>query len=374
MPWGFFFDEEGARLRACGHLPSPTPRYTRCDRWVGPVITCCLVGYCLVSTAVCQWIPDLGRVGSGDGAWPVAKSVLLFFGAILGIITGVLCVASLVRVCFVHPGRVWYSVGPPVVVQHNSSLNGHPTPSERASSASVEDTSPLVPTQPPGSSDLPPHTEPIPAPPPRQCNRCDRMKPNFAHHCRRCETCIDRMDHHCPWIGQCVGRENHKYFMLFLLYTSVTGFFITLTTMENFVNFVHEYLVLNHSSHHDGSGGNLFPPPQPNNGTLAPPSTSEPTAASDPSEEVNFVLVGAWVVATMFALLLSCFFGAVWSSALEGETQLDRRWIGWDGRPEPVDRRESPMRKYVMGRGSKLFWLVPTTPNFATDDLRIAQT
>lgn len=53
------------------------------------------------------------------------------------------------------------------------------------------------------------------------CLSCDRVKPIRAHHCRSCNRCIWRMDHHCPWIANCVGRSNHKFFLLFLLYTSL---------------------------------------------------------------------------------------------------------------------------------------------------------
>mmetsp|Transcript_42270 Transcript_42270/g.117704 ORF Transcript_42270/g.117704 Transcript_42270/m.117704 type:complete len:298 (-) Transcript_42270:59-952(-) len=46
------------------------------------------------------------------------------------------------------------------------------------------------------------------------CQKCQRERPERAHHCSSCGTCILRMDHHCPWIGGCVGWRNHKYFLL----------------------------------------------------------------------------------------------------------------------------------------------------------------
>ena len=33
------------------------------------------------------------------------------------------------------------------------------------------------------------------------------------------------MDHHCPYINNCVGRGNHRPFLLFLFWVSVTGIY-----------------------------------------------------------------------------------------------------------------------------------------------------
>ena len=55
----------------------------------------------------------------------------------------------------------------------------------------------------------------------RECSHCLVLKLEGTHHCSTCGSCIAHMDHHCPWIGQCVGQDNHKYFILFLFYTTL---------------------------------------------------------------------------------------------------------------------------------------------------------
>ena len=57
-----------------------------------------------------------------------------------------------------------------------------------------------------------------------RCAKCTLQRPDRAHHCKRCMVCVDRYDHHCDWIDNCVGRDNHKAFVLFLLYITLTIF------------------------------------------------------------------------------------------------------------------------------------------------------
>lgn len=55
------------------------------------------------------------------------------------------------------------------------------------------------------------------------CARCDAAKPERVHHCSLCDACILRFDHHCPWLGTCIGLLNAKFFLQFLLYTTVAA-------------------------------------------------------------------------------------------------------------------------------------------------------
>ncbi|CAM9554019.1 unnamed protein product [Chrysoparadoxa australica] len=58
-----------------------------------------------------------------------------------------------------------------------------------------------------------------------RCSACDAFKPPRAHHCRVCCRCIVRMDHHCPWMNNCIGLRTLKPFLLFLIYCCATSLY-----------------------------------------------------------------------------------------------------------------------------------------------------
>jgi hypothetical protein len=60
------------------------------------------------------------------------------------------------------------------------------------------------------------------------CDRCELIQPPRAHHCPICSCCVLRSDHHCFWMGNCIGLYNHKYFILYLIYTTLTCLYIPL--------------------------------------------------------------------------------------------------------------------------------------------------
>ena len=72
---------------------------------------------------------------------------------------------------------------------------------------------------------------------PSHCKMCDKDRFPRSHHCRVCRTCVYKMDHHCPFIMNCVGYYNHRYFMLFMIYTSLLSTFL--------ISFTHRHLVKN---------------------------------------------------------------------------------------------------------------------------------
>jgi hypothetical protein len=63
------------------------------------------------------------------------------------------------------------------------------------------------------------------------CKRCDKMRPDRAHHCSTCNKCVLKLDHHCPWVNNCVGLKNYRYFCNFLIWTSLATLYLTSVTV-----------------------------------------------------------------------------------------------------------------------------------------------
>lgn len=61
----------------------------------------------------------------------------------------------------------------------------------------------------------------------RVCQSCKYWKPDRCHHCSTCDKCVLKMDHHCPWFASCIGFNNQKFFIQFLIYTSLYALTVT---------------------------------------------------------------------------------------------------------------------------------------------------
>ena len=62
----------------------------------------------------------------------------------------------------------------------------------------------------------------------KKCRTCNLIRPPRSFHCSDCQACIEVHDHHCPWVGTCVGKRNHRYFLLFLIMTTVHSIYTIL--------------------------------------------------------------------------------------------------------------------------------------------------
>ncbi|XP_036325335.1 palmitoyltransferase ZDHHC16A isoform X1 [Rhagoletis pomonella] len=64
------------------------------------------------------------------------------------------------------------------------------------------------------------------------CKKCHSPKAPRTHHCSICNKCILKMDHHCPWLNNCVGFFNHRYFFLYMAYTTIGCLFLIVFGFE----------------------------------------------------------------------------------------------------------------------------------------------
>eukprot|EP00804_Cyclotella_cryptica_P013834 CCRYP_018171-RA/>CCRYP_018171-RA protein AED:0.08 eAED:0.08 QI:62/1/1/1/0.33/0.5/4/849/588 len=139
------------------------------------------------------------------------------------------------------------------------------------------------------------HVNSSPPPPPvrgrRMCRRCQAFKPPRAHHCSICKRCIIKMDHHCPWVNNCVGIGNHKFFLLFIFYTSLTCIYSLAFITSRFFHCVGSRPTMNRCVDH---ASDLLP------------------------------LIGLTVEALLFGLFTICMMVDQWDVVVTNLTHIDR--------------------------------------------------
>ncbi|CAI5469778.1 unnamed protein product [Closterium sp. Yama58-4] len=57
----------------------------------------------------------------------------------------------------------------------------------------------------------------------RYCITCHVWKAPRTSHCSECGCCMERLDHHCDALGTCIARRNHRFFIAFLLASSLAA-------------------------------------------------------------------------------------------------------------------------------------------------------
>jgi hypothetical protein len=135
----------------------------------------------------------------------------------------------------------------------------------------------------------------------RMCRRCQAFKPPRAHHCSICKRCIIKMDHHCPWVNNCVGIGNHKYFLLFIFYTSLSCGYSLAFLIWRFCHCLG-------GAGSSGSGSNHYRP--------------GPSCVDHPSDLLP--LIGLTVEALLFGMFTLCMMCDQWDVVMTNLTHIDR--------------------------------------------------
>ncbi|KAM9372813.1 palmitoyltransferase ZDHHC13 [Phaethornis superciliosus] len=63
------------------------------------------------------------------------------------------------------------------------------------------------------------------------CTSCLVRKPLRSMHCLACHSCVARYDQHSLWLGQCIGIGNHRYYLLFLSFLTMTSVWLLYGTL-----------------------------------------------------------------------------------------------------------------------------------------------
>ena len=69
-------------------------------------------------------------------------------------------------------------------------------------------------------------------PPGNFCFRCEFIRPIRSKHCYDCDRCVMKFDHHCPMVANCVGGKNHRFFLAFITFETITVFWCFLMALK----------------------------------------------------------------------------------------------------------------------------------------------
>ena len=176
------------------------------------------------------------------------------------------------------------------------------------------------------------------------CHRCGCYKPPRAHHDSVTNRCIVKMDHYCPWTNNAIGVKNHKFFILFILYT--------------FLLCSYALVILFSLALH--AGPRPYRSGRRRHGDLAAQvaETGEPSAL--PRFEVaKLSTIAVTFAALLFGLFTACMLGDQWSVLRTNVAKIDRL------KGEETECA-SDVNEVFGGRsrGFRVDWLVPTKPLF----------
>lgn len=71
----------------------------------------------------------------------------------------------------------------------------------------------------------------------KYCSTCHVWRPPRTSHCSICEVCILNHDHHCIYLNNCIGERNYKFFLWFLLLSSLTCVYTMIITMVHLCHY-----------------------------------------------------------------------------------------------------------------------------------------